>query len=876
MADESAHALQCALQIFHKASTSLRNLRQVSTAVSSGIAFCGFTGHPERFEHTALGFKVNLSARMMVTYPRMVCCDAETYVASGLPSDCFKELPRRPMKGVRSHIIVYQYMGITKEQQYYMSLAKERSHYGPLLGREAEIDLFEYHLAAYKRLGEPHVLAFVGIPGSGKSHLLAELAALGQAAGHRVITVALVEENVKQPFSAICLLVARVLGLQANETCSDRQRKLQILFHGAIRESSYCLLNMFSLLRPAAMFLSVFPGQFPVTDRVRNLCCTELTSTFYWNCTRVLKKVLGESGLFFIDNAHFIDPQSWCIMEPLLQSIAVLMVMSLAPGHDRTEGIFRDAAESKTSRGITCHHLDGLKASDVVQKACQELGVCSIPRELARFLIQRCSGIPYYCEEMLRYLHCNNMLLLHTGMPEKGKDNWQSLMVTASPSVTAARSDSIRICAISPDVSLETPMLPVALKEIVLSELDRTTVLQKQMVLKLAAIIGPVFTTHQLVHILPSHVKHIMNLLLDALVKDNMLKWLKNTEKPEEMQGATGGLATSGQAGRGLEKRPSVSTEATQQRSDVLAFCTPLLWETTYGLWPTKQRVIRQRMCAAFLKRYAHKCQRCHGGDFVAFHRFGIFSPWERQSCQNSAGKDNQRIWEALLLAGQHLRRARTYPAEGNLAEGEQTTLQAKDGGECSCQCEAIAEAVLVPLARYYTGIGSTSQAFYYLLESAAAYLHVSNSYMALAKLHDAEILRSSIKKEGNDIDRFEEAVFLSLQGEVCRNLQHTKLAKTMCRQALSLLKKNFPQTTVGACVRSLWERLHSAFQARSRMSSRPRAVRRKKQAWLLWQSRCLSLLKDLYSQNSTRRGQRFSRLAALMKANVDSKMNLY
>uniref|UniRef100_A0A8C2TMD1 Guanylate cyclase domain-containing protein n=1 Tax=Coturnix japonica TaxID=93934 RepID=A0A8C2TMD1_COTJA len=45
MADESAHALQCALQIFHKASTSLRNLR-------SGIAFCGFTGHPERFEHT--------------------------------------------------------------------------------------------------------------------------------------------------------------------------------------------------------------------------------------------------------------------------------------------------------------------------------------------------------------------------------------------------------------------------------------------------------------------------------------------------------------------------------------------------------------------------------------------------------------------------------------------------------------------------------------------------------------------------------------------------------------------------------------------------------------------------------------------------------
>lgn len=52
-------------------------------------------------------------------------------------------------------------------------------------GREAEIDLFERRLEAYGNLGEPHILAFAGIPGSGKSHLLAELAVLGRAARHR-------------------------------------------------------------------------------------------------------------------------------------------------------------------------------------------------------------------------------------------------------------------------------------------------------------------------------------------------------------------------------------------------------------------------------------------------------------------------------------------------------------------------------------------------------------------------------------------------------------------------------------------------------------------------------------------------------------------
>ncbi|XP_040511832.1 adenylate cyclase type 10-like [Gallus gallus] len=629
------------------------------------------------------------------------------------------------------------------------------------------------------------------------------------------------------------------------------------------------------------MFLSVFPGQFPITDEVCRMRHTEWNSAFHLTCTQVLQKVLGgEFGIFFVDNAHFVDSESWSIMWPLLQSVTVLMVMSLAPGRDRAEDIFKAATDSTTSERITCLRLEGLKASDVVRKACQELGVRSIPRELARFLIQRSSGIPYYCEELLRSLRCNNMLLLHTGRPKEGEDSWQSLMAKASPAVTAASSpgsgcDGERMCAIRPDVNLETSMLPFALKEIALAELDRMD-LQKQMVLKFAAIIGPVFTTQQLVHILPISVNQWINPLLDMLVKDNILKRLENTEEPEDVQGAPEGPATSGQAGSGVE-RPSVNTGSRKQQSDVLAFCAPLLWEATYELWPTRERVNIHRQCAAFLEKHAHKCQRCHGGDFVAFHRFGVSSPQKQGSCQGSADEDDWCSWEALVVAGEHLRRARTHPAEGEiLAEGEQTTLRAEDGGECSCQCEAIAEAVLVPLARHYRAMGSTSQALYYVLECAAAYLHVSNSYMALMKLSEAEALRSSVKKERNAIDRFEEAIFFSLKGEVCSNVGCVKLAKEMSRQALRLLEKRFPRTRAGAFVKSLWEGLKRAPQATGRASFLPQEARRKKQAWLVQRSRCLSLLEDLYSQEGTSGGQRFSRLAALMKANTDSKMHSY
>ncbi|XP_066844000.1 adenylate cyclase type 10 isoform X2 [Anser cygnoides] len=894
---ESIHALESALQIVSMCSASLRKLEAVSVGVTSGTVFCGLCGHPERAEHTVIGHKVNLAARLMVHYPRLVSCDEATYAASRLPGYFFKELPETKLKGVTNPGHIYQYVGITEKRIFDMGLTKERSDYGPLLGREVEIDLFERSLKAYEALGQPHILAYVGILGSGKSHLLTELAFLGQAARHRVVTVELTEANVRQPFSAIRMLVARALGLQAGETCEDRQRTLQAKLQGAIEESRYCLLN------------DIFLVKFAIPDKIRKMHDTPRKRELHLTCTQVLQKTLGgEFGIFVIDNAHFIDPASWIIMWPVLQSVTLFMVMSLAPGHERTESFFKAAADSTMSQRISCLHLEELKPAAVVQKACRDLGVVSIPRDLARFLIQRSSGIPYYCEELLRCLRCNNMLLFRTGRQDKeAEDDWEGLVASAveashlvsATSSSSAGNNSGRVCTIRPDVSLETTVLPATLKEIALAELDRIT-LMKQTVLKFAAIIGPVFTTQLLAHILPTCIRQQMNYLLDVLVGDNIIKWLKNTGVPRDVQDAREGPATSQQAGSGAE-RPSMSEEPTEWRAGVLAFCAPLLREAAYELWPERQRANAQRKCAAFLEKHAHKCRSCHGGDFVAFHRFAVPSPQDGENCQGSADEDDWHSWEALVLAGEQLKKDRTHTPEGSAnalqqqqafseeelraserfpPEGEGTTAQPsrteeKEGGECSCKCEAIIESVLVPLARHYVAIGNAPRAFYYLLECAAAYLHVSNSYMALMKLNEAEALRNSMEKTATALDCFEEATFFSLKGEVCCNLGRVKLAKKMTRRALSLLKKRFPQTRAGAFVKSLWERFQGALCAPNRRTpSLPPEARRKKLAWKLQQTRCLSLLGHLYSLEGTSGGRRFSRLAALMKANTDRRMD--
>nr|XP_008176242.2 adenylate cyclase type 10-like [Chrysemys picta bellii] len=86
-----------------------------------------------------------------------------------------------------------------------------------------------------------------------------------------------------------------------------------------------------------------------------------------------------------------------------------------------------------------------------------------------------------------------------------------------------------------------------------------------------------------------------------------------------------------------------------------------------------------------------------------------------------------------------------------------------------SCECEEIVESVFVPLARHCMAMGEYTRGLYYLLECAAAYLHLSNNYMAFCNLNTAENLIKSVDFRATVINQFEEATFYSLKGEVRR-----------------------------------------------------------------------------------------------------------
>ncbi|XP_050818934.1 adenylate cyclase type 10 [Gopherus flavomarginatus] len=976
-ADESTHALDSAFKIFNFCSERLMKIKLVSIGVTSGPVFCGVIGHRVRHEYTVIGQKVNLAARMMMYYPGLVSCDAVTYANSRLPHYFFEELPQAEMKGVVNPGVVYHYLGISEKTMFGKAyLTKKRSEYYPLLvtqcflGREKELEIYDILLKGFVGSTEGHVIMYEGLMGYGKSQLLAEIAYLGHEAGHRVVAMELTKVNVQQNFFAIRTLMAMFLGIDACKSYDARQHILQGKLGGVVEETYYCLLN------------NIFLVKFPISAEVSKMDNETRTEEMELFLVKILQKAVEKDILIFvIDEAHFIDLASWEFLDNLLSRIPVFMVMSLSPPSRQARLPCVSAANIINSAKTTYVKLRELKPSVILQKACQDLGVVSIPRELEMFLIQRSHGIPFYCEELLRNLHLNNMLIFHPWEEEEEEDDeWEGLFtnaIKAIPSKTESLSSSdndLYICTIRQNVKLQNIMLPPTLKGIALAELDNMSP-SEQMVVKCAAIIGLTFTTELLLHILPEWTKRKMNQTLAALVDSHIFKCFNKRKDSQNAQSqdmpSTELLVCPGTVrsiGQESDIRSSVYNRIKQEQlvmqCGVMAFCMPLLQEAAYEIWLKSQKKALHLKCVSYLEGEAHKCRRCGEGDFISFHRHTVemtlgstesqessseqhkeypfseaasliiyttlkrlqapsFEGMERKAVTAEASltstcslKSVQRTSEDIttstfskkleLLLPQDfeketvkaLKKHKMLPEENLKAEEIEREflerldeiIQQSDRGRekirrlGSCECEEIVESVFVPLARHCMAMGEYARALYYLLECAAAYLHLSNNYMAFSNLDTAESLIKSVDLRATVINQFEEATFYSLKGEVCYNMGQMNLAKKFIRKALILLNRRFPFTLIGVFFKTLLEvSKHASHQKKQQfLYSRSKGVPsgrlpvytagvsrwEKKLAFLYQQGHCLSLLWQLFSLDTATNSKKFCRLAALMKVN--------
>ncbi|XP_020855139.1 adenylate cyclase type 10-like isoform X4 [Phascolarctos cinereus] len=900
--DECAHALESSYSIFSFCWENLAETKLVSIGITNGPVFCGVIGALARHEFTVIGPKVGLVARMVIAYPGLVSCDEVTYLRSMLPNNNFKKLPEKKMKNITKPGKIYEYLGHRSCVMFgKRHLARNRSELHPLLGREKELEAFQMALRKCVQQKEGQAVLYEGAKGYGKSQLLAEIDYLAQKEGHRVLAMELKKTDAGQCFYAIQTLMAIFFEI---DLCPphDRQQLLRSRLCGVVEEPLHCIFN--------DLFFVKFPLSFIVShmddlDRQKKIkaCLIQLLQ----------EAVKEESLIFLIDEAQYIDIASWEFLVTLLSSVPVVMVMALSS----TSALCNLAQNFVQSPQAAYVSVPILVPSLLLEMVCQDLGVVSIPRELQIYFLQRSFGVPLYCEVLRQSLLSWEVLLFHVLQKEEEEDSkWEMLTTNATKSAMykvspTSSEEELYICTVREDVNLDTLFLPPLLKEIAVIQLDGLTPAQ-QMLVKCAAIIGRMFPTDLLQRLLPGWTKKKMEQVLRSLMELRVLCLVSKSQETAPGSALTPCLipliVQAEKQKWKLDVSPTTALRMQEELSSsplaVLQFGVPLLREAAWELWPKEKQATLHLECARFLQDWACRCESCSGGDFVPFHRFAIgpvqnsfatswFCRAQNSSSQLREGiltklqkpstQENFQFDKKSFRNQDRLRTEQEFLDHVNRMKAQASNKKEVLNVE-PCQCGAILELVLSPLTQHCIIIEDSASAFYYLLEAAAASLYMADNYMAFFYLKKATSLLgqssafSFLKKPKLKISQFEEATFCSLRAEVCFNMGQITLAKKLARQALQLLKRNFPRTWLGMIFQSFLEKYrHSTSQRQAPLNRNTKVCQpppppphnsEKKLAVLQQRVRCLSLLWRLYSLETTASSRRFSRLAALMQMN--------
>ncbi len=144
---------------------------QLRIAVTTGEALIALGARPSEGEGMASGDVVNTAARLQSTAPvNGILVDETTYRATA-QAISYDEHEAVEAKGKAEPIRVWE----TREARSRLGVDLARRAGGPLVGREKEIDLLRDALARARQEQAPQLVTLVGVPGIGKTRLVAEL-----------------------------------------------------------------------------------------------------------------------------------------------------------------------------------------------------------------------------------------------------------------------------------------------------------------------------------------------------------------------------------------------------------------------------------------------------------------------------------------------------------------------------------------------------------------------------------------------------------------------------------------------------------------------------------------------------------------------------
>lgn len=420
-ADDAARAVWAALAI--RDALAERGLRG-AIGVASGRAFCGEVGNESRREYTVIGDVVNLAARLMqaAAAGHGILCDSVTVAAAGTAFG-FEALPAIAVKGKHGVVQVFRPL-------HELRPAARRAD--AMVGRVGERRVVEERLEALWKGAGPEVLVIEGEAGIGKSSLAAYAVGVAERLGVRTLAAEASGLERNTPYFAWRAAFARVLGEVGLEDDVNRAPLLNAVVPGAFEDTEFT-----SSLEGSAR-----------ADQTVDLLVGLLRR---WQAGRPLAII--------VEDCHWLDSASWALVAALARRLASgLVVLVTRPMDGEGPAEYRALLER-----ATVLRLDSLDPEDAAMLAARKLGADQLDEGLARLIVDRAGGHPYFCEELACALKDGGAVTVRDGV--------------------ARVADSEAVARLN---------LPTTIEGILTSRIDRLPPGEK-LTLKVASVIGRVF-----------------------------------------------------------------------------------------------------------------------------------------------------------------------------------------------------------------------------------------------------------------------------------------------------------------------------------------------------------------------------------------------
>jgi len=436
----AVQAAHCALALREE----LPYIGSVHCGLTSDEVFTGTVGSPMRRAYAAIGGSVILAARLMsLAGPDEILADARTPQAV---NDCaWEALPPMRVKGRVAPVSVHRLLGLAE-------ITRPVRPIGVFMGRVNELRALAWALEG-SRDGQARALLLKGEAGLGKSHLLQEFVAMVRDRGITWLSGAGRSAERQVPYRPWRDIFTRYFELDRHASLPARQEQVRARL-AQISED---------VVFQAPLLNDVLHLRLPENEWTSFLKPDQRHRMLTLLLVALLRAWLDEEPLALtIDEAHWLDPLSWEVLfEAMLnlknQPLVVLVAMRpLENEPPRALQLLEDLPH------VRQFWLAPLSVADSLAMAAEHLGVETLPDSLAQLIVEKAGGNPFFIQEIVSVLRDSGIVRIVNGQA----------VLAGSPA---------------------TLHLPNTVQDLVRSRIDRLPP-DQQILLKVAAVIGPQFT----------------------------------------------------------------------------------------------------------------------------------------------------------------------------------------------------------------------------------------------------------------------------------------------------------------------------------------------------------------------------------------------